>query len=182
MGPVSGSLRPAGLVLCSLPTLPLSDYCSFVASPGSLTAASLPSSVLPLQYFVGYLGSFASTHKLYEEFVDVHKELAGILIRINLLMELGRTDTVTILSLPILSSLHMEYLFIYSSADDFIHQNFSVFLIEILYTLNLYVSILFWEGANKWNCVFNFKFHLFIADIGKMVNFCILTLCPTNLL
>lgn len=107
-----GPACPAGLVLCSLPTLPLSDYCSFVASP-EVSQRQSPSSVLPLQYFVGYLGSFASTHKLYEEFVDVHKELAGILIRINLLMELGRTDTVTILSLPILSSLHMEYLFIY---------------------------------------------------------------------
>lgn len=113
----------------------------------------------------------------------IHKEqLAGILIEIvlHLKIELGRTDILTVLRLPICEHeivLHLFSSFGFLSLEfcGFPHMGLSVVF------LDLFLSISFFD-ANINGIVFNFKFSSFIAVCRKEIDFCLLTLCTSTLL
>ena len=104
------------------------------------------------------------------------KQLAGILIGIGLnqQIKLRRTDIFTILRFPIHE--HKLSLHLFNSLISFISS--IVFVIQTLYTL-----CQSFEGGNVNGTVFNFnfKFQCSLLIQKKVLDFCMLTLCPTTL-
>lgn len=118
-----------------------------------------------LQYYVCYIGSFPCPYKLKNLLIS-RKLFSGILIgsALELHVKLGRSDILIILSLPI--HKHGISLLLFSFL--FLHQSFITSLIKVL---NIFVSFmpkyLTWGYHCKWNFVFNFKSHLFVAGIQE---------------